>query len=113
MREIKFRVWQIVKRQMLYEPEASRDYGDYINHKAKALVIMQFTGMIDANGKEIYEGDIVKRLKSNRTMEVKWTIQEVHIGWNMGASRSVVTPGSHLEVLGNIYEKSPLLTNVL
>ena len=65
MREIKFRAWDTEKKIMyyidLYEymsfNEEAQD--DMITLNARNNGLMQYTGLKDKNGKEIYEGDIV------------------------------------------------------
>lgn len=70
-REIKFRIWDIENKEMLkvqeldFEPTfhggriAIRpdQYNDYFD--TEDMILMQYTGLHDENGKEIYEGDIV------------------------------------------------------
>ena len=73
--------------------------------------LMQFTGLKDKNGKEIYEGDIIG-WKSTRKVK-KWTYREVvkdirEFYANMINERS---DGAywHYEIIGNIYENPELL----
>ena len=71
-REIKFRIWDVENKEMLkvqeldFEPTfyggriAIRpdQYNDYFD--TEDMILMQYTGLKDKNGKEIYEGDIIR-----------------------------------------------------
>lgn len=72
MREIKFRAWHKKIRKMFqvgqitlekgiwdYEPDDRKNIGVSIPYQP-SFILMQYTGLHDKNGKEIYEGDIVK-----------------------------------------------------
>ena len=88
--------------------------------------LMQYTGLSDKNGKEIYEGDIVKRVYGfTKADKPKETIDEIVYKEDQGAfaftSKSKIGQGwsrmyeGHkvypYEVIGNIYENPELLKN--
>ena len=72
MREIKFRVWDERAKQYADTKKCVYIVGVLHNNKitlgfdspkaeySLGLVLEQFTGLLDKNGKEIYEGDILK-----------------------------------------------------
>ena len=66
--------------------------------------IMQFTGLKDKNGKEIYEGDFVAVLLGE-TQEIGWSGS----CWTVGEKLLGSYESELLEVIGNIYEDPELL----
>jgi len=64
------------------------------------LVIMQFTGLYDINGKEIFEGDIIKKHFEYSEIEI---IKDIRFLPTYDLSKS--------EIIGNIFENPELITN--
>ena len=128
MREIKFRAWDRDEKKMLYGVEHTYDGYKVPMPSFGAILdlpdfydVMQYTGLKDKNGKEIYEGDIVslKYLYDKRTTDkgqVVWREDKAGFGLKSlkGLTNEVyelyrVTSKYNLEVIGNIYENKELL----
>ena len=93
---------------------------DLIEGKAKGVALenwRQFTGLLDKNGREIYEGNIIKyktkyygNLKEHRTV-IEWKDDLEHDGFGEPLAMGYIFRGFDIEVIGNIYENSNLLKN--
>ena len=80
----------------------------FVNH----LVIMQSTGLFDKNGKEIFEGDIVRVLDSTYTVfydneRGSYRLKPHDDRWNVDYM-SNFSHGGNFEIIGNIYENQEL-----
>lgn len=115
MREIKFRGWdgrgnRMINSIFLNSADQGSlpvggDWNDVVN--LDNLRIMQYTGLKDKNGKEIYEGDIVLR-SWGITIAANKRIEEVKdMGFEL--KLSIIESGGITEVIGNIYENPELL----
>lgn len=71
MREIKFRAWDVSEKEIVPWAHVINDPDDYwhglmLGQAPEGDVIMQYTGLKDKNGKEIYEGDVIRVFDTNR-----------------------------------------------
>ena len=116
MTEIKFRCIHKIggKMEYGYEPlrllynEAS---GSTLSN-TKAHNIMQFTRLRDKNGKEIYDGDIIRHIDFEWKAKVAWSENGQWILVYEGTGRTVLLSDriDYIEVIGNIYENPELLS---
>ncbi len=130
MREIKFRVWDNTTKKMHYQDDSWNGSNGFINivtiytgyensREWKDFFMMQYTGLKDKDGTEIYEGDIVEAWSegSKHIGEVRERIDGLYIiypaycngFWGLKPNKAGKTT---VEVIGNIYENPELLEEV-
>ena len=134
MREYKFRVWDKDTKHMHicgddvhdeidFEYETNKAYYYNLQNGCGSLredssyVLMQFTGLHDKNGKEIYEGDIVFIKGDTEVLDIKGKVEysdtfAQFIITNTGNIIDEAEPlGDYedIEVIGNVFENKELL----
>lgn len=124
MIEIKFRVWDVIQKRMLYVGLpltlviSNNDDGvdwqlfTLVGGKStlecsssEGSILMQCTGLKDKNGKEIYKGDIVK---------TKWSTYSVAFssktfGFRMYKGEHNEPMWRECKIIGNVYENPALI----
>lgn len=116
MRDIKFRAWDSLGGKMY-------SWTELLNQNLKNIFtipeqcgysIMQYTGLKDKNGKEIYEGDVVK-VFTNKEWRIGIIIYE-HSGFTIDVTNNKELEYGRTsiienltEVIGNIYDNPELL----
>jgi len=118
-KEIKFKIWDNKQKKMIREwvnmplsVDLKNNTFEFSKHIIENVEILQYTGIKDKNGKEIYEGDIIKTHDGVYTIEFvggafegvkdnkKYKNKKDYFMLNRGNKDSLV------EVVGNIYESS-------
>ena len=133
MREIKFRAWDKYAKKMIFDFAVSQynKFSGWINCVYCGLkvgsggsddyILMQYTGLKDKNGKEIYEGDILENSNienkegNKEKIIVKWSDDISSFGNDNDIDFTYcvgyVFDGDPEEmiIIGNIYENPELL----
>lgn len=117
-RIIEFRAWDKEEKEYYYDVEYTYDFfcsgrgcyaesfGEVLNQPDR-FIVEQFTGLLDRNGKKIYEGDIIESTWNGDKAEVVWN--DVEGEWEHYADFNTHSKYSGSVVIGNIHESPELL----
>lgn len=135
MREIKFRAWDEINEVMhhdfqfiksgdegndwvIFKSDKHAKYDEYIKNPffSQQLKVMQYTGLTDKNGVEIYEGYVVDVQDEGYPFVKSWNgiVKMIDGSWlieNMQGDDGeyLFNEERDVEVIGNIYEHKHLL----
>lgn len=137
MREIKFRAWNKINRRMITDfdnwvdfagnywtvPDRTYDTPNQEIIKIDDIILMQYTGLKDKNGKEIYGGDIFGEIGGDKERPNEYEVfGEVYFdldfagfcvkypngGWST-LGEHLLNFNNHREVIGNTMENPDLI----
>lgn len=124
MNKLRFRAWDKSEKKMkrVYsikfneqgeavsiQDEFADNYETYVTYDVKYYELLQSTGLFDKNGKEIYEGDIVKN-EINEVGYIEWSKCRFNFCDSVGHFYLFsIGARQPFEILGNIYEHPHLL----
>jgi uncharacterized phage protein (TIGR01671 family) len=125
MKKIKFRTWSKEEGLMTkpfdledFATDQDSEWGDYNYYNpstADDFVFMQYTGLHDKNGKEIYEGDVVGKKNPDwlngfsGKYEIKFGVECIDDYGNTAYGYGI--PDKEHEVIGNVWENGELLND--
>ena len=117
-REIKFRVWD--KETGAWCCWANANSFFHCDQKGNIswfrnegrFIIQQYTGLTDKNGKELFEGDIIKQRHNYIDIEERDWIGAVEwheSGWRMMSKEDIGFKLRDCKIIGNVFENPELL----
>ena len=116
MKNIKFRAWDKINEEMIPWGRLLNGYNlrnVFMGPEMCGLILMQFTGLKDKNGVEIYEGDVLFHpLQGRRKVYYPYSETVASYGLrNIDNGFGSTLQDSHAvwEIIGNIYESSDLI----
>lgn len=131
MRQIKFRAWDERRKKMWSADEMGQDQltlspdgRGFINVNGTStrlstylpfLIPLQYTGLLDKGGKEIYEGDLVRFKGLEKIVyigEVYWNDKKLHYSVQGELCHCALKIDEKYKVIGNIYENPELLNGL-
>ena len=116
MREIKFRAWEKPDTAVNFKgamhqvvPNQLNSFFDFSLERPDEYVLMQYTGLKDKNGVEIYEGDVVN-YASDKPSEIIFVDGAFSFADGPWSLADLLPEGTDkTEVIGNIWENKELL----
>jgi hypothetical protein len=111
MRAIKFRGWDTYQQRMYHQPDL--DIRDGVLRDDGGIQPMQYAECTDANGQEIYDGDLaVSSWTSDPTLYQASVSGRWGLKWKNlanGNSTAFMRPEESVRVIGNIWENPEIL----